>query len=223
MAAASIGAGILGLPSATEATGLVLAMIILLIITLYSVFSMYILALAAQQTRLKSFEGMAHWLFPHFHNGFAYWVSFMRWFYSFSACVAYVISLGNCLEPIFHEAVIQHPGNKTIHYFSTQAGNRVLTSVIWVCIMLPLVIPKHVDSLRIPSMLAVLFMLFFGIIIIVHSILNGFKINNRKIKFDDRNIATNDPDTVYLFRSGNGVLTALGTFIFAYVCQINGL
>lgn len=89
--------------------------------------------------------------------------------------------------------------------------------------MLPLVIPKHVDSLRIPSMLAVLFMLFFGIIIIVHSILNGFKINNRKIKFDDRNIATNDPDTVYLFRSGNGVLTALGTFIFAYVCQINGL
>lgn len=60
MASASIGAGILGLPSATEATGLALAIIILLIVTLYSVFSMYILGLAAQQTRLKSFEDMAH-------------------------------------------------------------------------------------------------------------------------------------------------------------------
>lgn len=59
MASVSIGAGILGLPSATDTSGIVLSMILLGIITFYSVYSMHILALAAQNSRIKSFEGMA--------------------------------------------------------------------------------------------------------------------------------------------------------------------
>ncbi|CAJ1032975.1 Transmembrane amino acid transporter protein/Tryptophan/tyrosine permease family, putative, partial [Leishmania shawi] len=44
MASASIGAGILGLPSATDSAGLILAILYLIVITYFSVFSMYILA-----------------------------------------------------------------------------------------------------------------------------------------------------------------------------------
>lgn len=223
MASVSIGAGILGLPSATDAAGIVLSMILLAIITFYSVYSMYILAEAAHNTGIKSFEGMARWLFPQGHYAFSMWAAFIRWFHAFSACVAYVISAGNCFAPIFTEAHKQHPNNSAITYFNTTNGNRLLSLLIWLVIMLPLVIPKAVDSLRYASTLAIAFMLFFCVVVVVHSVLNGFRENVHHVALNPSHADSTTQDNVFLFRTGNKVVVSVGVFMFAYVCQINAL
>ena len=223
MAGASIGAGILGLPAATDSAGLVLAMIYLVIITYLSVFSMYILALAAQSTRIRSFEGMARWLFPSGNYAFSYWAAFIRWFHAFAGCVAYIISIGNCLDPIFKGALRNHPDNSAIKFFSETQGLRVLTVVIWFCVMVPMVVPKHIDSLRYASAVAVTFMVYFVIVVVVHSCRHGLPENRHHVKVvgDQDNDDKLEFNTVFLFRSGNSVIHSVGVFMFAYVCQIN--
>ena len=223
MASASIGAGILGLPAASDSAGLVLAMIYLVIITYLSVFSMYILALAAQSTRIKSFEGMARWLFPSGNYAFSYWAAFIRWFHAFAGCVAYIISIGNCLDPIFKGALRNHPDNSAIKFFSETQGLRVLTVVIWFCVMVPMVVPKHIDSLRYASAVAVTFMVYFVIVVVVHSCRHGLPENRHHVEVvgDQENDDKLEFNTVFLFRSGNSVIHTVGVFMFAYVCQIN--
>lgn len=89
--------------------------------------------------------------------------------------------------------------------------------------MFPLIVPKHVDSLRIASMFAVAFMVFFSIVIVVHSCLNGLSVNTKFVKTNDVDYATDAPNTVYLFRTGNAVVPSVGVFMFAFLCQINAL
>ncbi|CAM42624.1 amino acid permease [Leishmania braziliensis MHOM/BR/75/M2904] len=223
MASASIGAGILGLPSATDSAGLILATLYLIVITYFSVFSMYILALAAQNTRIKSFEGMARWLFPAGKYAFSYWAAFIRWFYGFSGCVTYVISAGNSITPMFAGAAKQHPDNSAIQFFATTQGNRVFTVIIWLFVMLPLLIPKHVDSLRYASALAVMFIVYFVIMAVVHSIRHGLPETSKHVRLSGNQVDDDklEHNTVFLFRTGNSVIHTVGIFMFAYVCQIN--
>lgn len=224
MASASIGAGILGLPGATNSAGIALAMIYLLIITFFSVYAMRILAIAAEKTHIRTFEGLSRWLFPYGNYAFSYWAAFIRLFHSFAADVAYVISIGNCLKPIFETAHARQPDNKAIEYFNTTSGNRLLTTIVWLCVMMPMVIPKHIDSLRFASAFSVTFMVYFVVIIVVHSCMNGLRDNASKVRVSDANYnAAVDGDAIFLFRKGNGVVNSVGVFVFAYVCQINAM
>ncbi|KPA78822.1 amino acid permease (AAT1.2) [Leptomonas pyrrhocoris] len=223
MASASIGAGILGLPSATDSAGLILAMIYLVIITYFSVFSMYILALAAQSTRIKSFEGMARWLFPYGNYAFSYWAAFIRCFHSFAAGVVYVISMGDCFSAIFGSAFDKNPNSTALKFLATKEGNRVVTSMVWLCVMVPLVVPKHVDSLRYASATAVTFMVYFVIVVVIHSCRHGLPENVHNVRLvgnqeHDVDLAVN---AVFLFRTGNSVIHSVGVFMFSYICQIN--
>lgn len=220
LASGSIGAGILGLPGATDSAGLIMAVIYLILITFFSVFSMHTLAIVAERTNNKSFEGVARTLFPKWRHAFSYWVAFVRWFYSFGACVGYVISVGDCFHPIFAEAHRRSPDNAALRFFDTTVGNKLMSGLMWLCVMLPLVLPKHIDSLRYASTVAVSFMIYFVIIVVIHSCLNGFSEHARHV------VAVGDhgdppQDVVYLFRTGNKAMDALGVFLFAYVCQIN--
>ncbi|AYU81385.1 amino acid permease [Leishmania donovani] len=223
MASSSIGAGILGLPAATDSAGIILAMIFLAVITYFSVFSMYILAVASENTRIKTFEGLARWLFPARRYAFSYWAAFIRFYHGFAGCVAYIISVGNCLGPIFTGAAKQHPDNRAIQFLATTQGNRVLTVIVWLFVMLPLVIPKHIDSLRYASAIAVTFMVYFVFVVVAHSCRNGLAETSKHVKLsgnqaDDGKLEHN---TVFLFRTGNSVIHSVGIFVFAYVCQIN--
>lgn len=223
LASGSIGAGILGLPGATDTAGLVMAVMYLVIITFFSVFSMHLLASTTVKTNIKTFEGLGRWLFPRWHFAFSYWVALVRWFYSFGACVGYVISVGDCLNPIFRGARERYPDNKAFEFFSSTNGLRLLQSLVWLFIMLPLVVPKHIDSLRYASTFAVTMMTYFVTVIIVHSAINGFPLNRGNVKVSGRRDKGSEGADVFLFRTGNDAMTALGVFMFAYVCQINAL
>ncbi|CAD2213693.1 Transmembrane amino acid transporter protein/Tryptophan/tyrosine permease family, putative [Angomonas deanei] len=222
LASSSIGAGILGLPAASNTSGLGMAMIYLVIMTFFTIFSMHILAIVQLKTGINSFEAIARQLFPGGKRAFSYWVAFIRWFHAFGGCVGYVISVGNCLSPIFAEAHRRQPDNKAIAYFNTTSGNRLLVSLIWLCIMFPLVIPKHIDSLRYASAFAVLFMMYFCVIIIVHSCLHGLSKHTKNVYLSGNQFHDVEGEAnIYIFRTGNSAVGGLGTFMFSFVTQLN--
>ncbi|EPY25949.1 amino acid permease [Strigomonas culicis] len=223
LASGSIGAGILGLPGATDTAGLVMAMIYLVVIAFFSAFSMYLLAVVLDRTKARSFEDLGRALFPQWRYAFSYWVAFIRWFHAFGAGIGYTISVGNCLSPIFKEAHRRQPDNKVVSYFNTTPGNRLLVSLIWMCIMLPLVLPKHVDSLRYASMLAIAFMTYFVLTIIVHSCLNGLPAHRHNIRTSGSHFHDEPGPLIFLFRTGNPAIGAVGTFMFAFVLNINAV
>ncbi|KEG07874.1 amino acid transporter [Trypanosoma grayi] len=207
LASSSLGAGILGLPAATNSSGLVMALLFLAIITFLTIFSMRCLGIAAQRTQIHTFEGVARVLLGRW---FAYFAAGVRAFHAFSGCVAYVISVGDIFSSIMNNSA------SVPEFLKTTPGNRVLTSAVWLCIMVPLVIPKHIDSLRYFSTFAVTFMVYFVIVIVVHSCMNGLPENSHNIS-----VGKDDDALVVLFNTGNKAIEGLGVFMFAYVCQIN--
>lgn len=196
-----LGAGILGLPAATNSSGLVMALLYLIILAFFGVYSLHILSITIEKTGFRTFESMAKGLIGH---RFDYFVSFIRWMNSFGATVAYVISIGDIIGPVLDNLSglpsALHGNN----------GRRIFTCVVWFIFLLPLVIPKQVNSLRYVSAAAVIFVLYFVILVVVHSSINGIPY-----------VKSKDEDGIKLFSTGNSAIHGLGVFMFAFVCQIN--
>ncbi|ESL05544.1 amino acid transporter [Trypanosoma rangeli SC58] len=207
LASSSIGAGILGLPLAANKSGVVMAIVYLAIITFLTIYSVYALGVAAQRTKIRSYEAVALALMGRW---FALFVASIRVFHGFSACVAYVISIGD----IFHNVLEGREG--VSKFLKEKSGNRLLTVLVWLCAMMPLVIPKHIDSLRYFSTFAVSFIIYFVVVIVVHSCTHGLSENIHNVS-----MGKDDNSAVVLFNSGNEAVEGLGVFIFAYVCQVN--
>ncbi|RHW73297.1 amino acid transporter 10 [Trypanosoma brucei equiperdum] len=208
VAASSVGAGIIGLPSAANSSGLVMAMIYLIIITAMSVFTMHNLAVVADKTNVYTYEGVARVLLGRWGK---YYVAVVRAFHGFSACVAYVISVGDILSATLK-------GTNAPDFLKQKSGNRLLTIGMWLCFMLPLVIPRHIDSLRYVSTIAVSFMVYLVIAIVVHSCMNGLPENIKNVS-----VGKDDNAEIILFNSGNRAIEGLGVIMFAYVCQVVAL
>ncbi|ORC87356.1 amino acid transporter [Trypanosoma theileri] len=201
LASVCVGAGILGLPAAANSSGLLMAIMYLLVISCFAVFSLYILCKTMEKTGIRSFESMAKYLIG---SRFDYFVAFIRWINSFGTTIAYIISVGDILQPILLNA------SGTPEYLKTKSGRRLLTSLTWLVLMLPLVLPKQVNSLRYVSTIAIIFVVYFVVMIVIHSSLNGLE-----------NLHHIDGETIKLVNTGNDAVGGLGVFMFAFVCQIN--
>ncbi|CBH13846.1 amino acid transporter, putative [Trypanosoma brucei gambiense DAL972] len=205
IASSTIGAGIVGLPSAANSSGLVMAMIYLIIITAMSVFTMHNLAVAADKSSARTFEEITGKLLG---RGASYCLAGVRAFHGFSGCVAYVISVGDILSATLK-------GTNAPDFLKQKSGNHLLTSLMWLCFMLPLVIPRHIDSLRHVSTIAVSFIIYLVIVIVVHSCMNGLPENIKNVS-----VGKDDNAEIILFNSGNRAIEGLGVIMFAYVCQV---
>lgn len=200
LAAVTLGSGIITLPSAFEACGVMMAVLILLAISAFTVYSVYILMLAVEKTdrRLYSYESLAHGLLG---RGWDYFAAFNMWVFCFGSCVSYVISTGDMLSRATDSPSVDP-------FIRSQIGNRLLTSLIWLVVMLPLSIPKQINSLRYASAIGVSCMVYFVLVVVIHSCMNSFE--NGKPKND-----------IALFKGGNECLVGFSLFLFAYLCQTN--
>lgn len=197
LAGSSLGAGILALPSAMNTSGIIMGTIYLLAIYALTVYSLRILAMAAKKTRIRSYEGMARGLFGRGGDIFTAIIMFVK---CFGACIAYVICVSDLWSAFLKD--------ESVHgYYRTKSFNRVLTSVTFVTLMLPLSLPKQINSLRYVSLIGVSFILFFVICVIIHSCTHGLK------DIGDQGLV--------LVATGNGAIRGLGMFMFAYLCQSN--
>ncbi|RHW67709.1 amino acid transporter [Trypanosoma brucei equiperdum] len=196
-----IGAGILGLPAAANRSGLVMAMLYLVVIGGLGVFSLHILSLVMEKTGLRTFEHTARGVMG---RRFEYFVVVIRWINSFGATVSYVISVGHVLNPIIEKSC------GAPEFLRTPGGIRLLTALTWMVFMLPLVLPKRVNSLRYVSGFAIIFVLYFVFAIVIHGAQSGLP-----------KLTSDEEDGVKLFNTGNSAIASVGVFMFAYVCQIN--
>ncbi|CBH18669.1 amino acid transporter, putative [Trypanosoma brucei gambiense DAL972] len=196
-----IGAGFLGLPAAANRSGLVMAMLYLVIMALMTVFSLHILSLVMEKTGLRTFEHTARGVMG---GRFVYFVIAIRLLNSFGTSTSYIITIGHVLRPIIENSC------GAPEFLRTPGGIRLLTALTWMVFMLPLILPKRVNSLRYVSGFAIIFVLYFALTIVIHGAQSGLP-----------KLTSDEEDGVKLFNSGNSAIASVGVFMFAYVCQIN--
>ncbi|EPY24446.1 amino acid transporter [Angomonas deanei] len=198
LASVTLGAGIMSIPSSFNTSGMIMAIIYLVVVTILTVYSITLLVTASEKSGLRSFESLARGLFG---RGGDFFVAFLMWLLCFGGAIGYVVGIGDVFTAFFqHESAPKF-------LREGDGGRRVFTSVVWILFMLPLVLPKHVNSLRYVSAIGVCFIIFFVICVIIHSgqfiAKNGF------------------PQDLVMFRSGNQAISGLSLFMFAYLCQVN--
>ncbi|KEG06977.1 putative amino acid transporter PAT4 [Trypanosoma grayi] len=198
LASATLGAGIISLPSAFNFSGIILSLLLLFTVTLATIYAIRLLVESRELTDLTSYEAMAR---AFFGPGWDYFIASVMWLFTFGTCVAYIISIGDILDTAF-------ASDSVPSFLRTQSGKRIMTSVIWFVGMFTMSLPKHINSLRYASGLAICCIFFFIACIVVHALQNGFK--EGKLR-----------DDVKLWKSGNAVVEGLSLFMFAYLCQVN--
>lgn len=197
LAGSSLGAGILGLPNAMHASGWVLGTIYLVVIYLLTIYSMRIIAIVAVKTGLQSYEITARVLFGRGGDIFVAVVMFIK---CFGACIAYVICVSDVWRAFLND-------DRVPEYCRSDQFRRIITSITFLLTMLPLSLPKHINSLRFVSLIGVTFIIFFACCVIAHSVINGMPgfHNNEMIPF----------------RTGNSPIRGLSLIMFSFLAQSN--
>ncbi|EPY27788.1 amino acid transporter [Strigomonas culicis] len=200
LAAVTLGSGIITLPAAFQASGVIVSIIVLIVITLSTVYSVYLLAQAVEKSKrtLNSYEELARGLLG---VGWDYLAAFNMWMFCFGSCVSYVISTGDLISRATDDPSVNE-------FIRSTWGKRVLVIIVWSVTMLPLSLPKEINSLRYFSVIGVSCMVYFVIVIIVHASTNGFE-NGKAV------------NPLQMFKTGNNALVGFSQFIFAYLCQTN--
>lgn len=200
LAATSVGAGIVGMPSAFSSVGIIMGTLYLILISAETAFSMALLAGVCERTGLRTFEELARNLVHR--NGHIY-VALIRILHTLGGTVAYVVIIRDLVKPIL-DAIGSVPS-----FYTSYVGLRIIQALLFCLFMMPLVIPRYISSMRYVSAVGISFILYLSVVIIVHSCQNGLQEDSR-------------PQTS-LVKTGNGALEGLGVFIFSFMCQINCL
>ncbi|ORC87342.1 putative amino acid transporter [Trypanosoma theileri] len=197
LASATLGAGIVVLPSGFHNSGIIVAVILLVLCCAFTIYSIRLLALTKDKTGLRSYEEMARGLLG---RGVDYFTALLMFVFCFGTCVGYVISVGDLLSPLLNAP----SSPKFLH---TDSGKRLIVSAVWFVGMFSLSLPKEINSLRYASVVGVTLIVFFVICMIVHAATHGLK--------------GGFSSDIRLFNSGIEAINGLSLFIFAFICQVN--
>ena len=192
----TLGGGIISMPSSFATSGIIMAVIYLVVITALTVYTMTLMGYAIRKTGARTYEEMGDIVFG---KGWGYFVGFVLALSCTGTAIAYVSAAGTLMTPILENA----PG--TPAYLKTTNGNHLIVTLIWLCLLLPAVIPKRINSIRYVAVVGCTMVLYFVITIIVHSCTNGLKLGMR--------------GDMHYFTTGNKAIYGLSIFVFAYMCQ----
>ncbi|KPA73903.1 putative amino acid transporter aATP11 [Leptomonas pyrrhocoris] len=198
LASATLGAGIISVPSGFNLSGIIMSCVYLVLAAAGTVYSMNLLAKVMIKTGLRTYAQSARVLLG---RGVDIFLAILIIIQCFGGSVAYVIATSTLLSPIL--AVESSPA-----YLKKKSGNRLITSIVWLCCMLPLVFPKKVNSLRYVSTFGVSFIVYFVICMVAHSATHG--LNDPAIRAEMKTM-----------RTGNEALEGLGVFLFSLMVQLN--
>ncbi|ESL11522.1 amino acid permease, partial [Trypanosoma rangeli SC58] len=156
LASSTLGAGIVALPAAFQMSGIAMSVLYLLAVAAMVVYSFVLLTIVGERTGLRSYEKVTRQLLG---RGADYVLAVLMWLLCFGGDVSYVISMLGIIQGFVNNSV------SAPAFLKTLPGNRLLTSIVWLFLMFPLCLPKEINSLRIVSTIAVLFIVLFAICI----------------------------------------------------------
>lgn len=196
LASSSIGAGIISLPHACQTAGIAMCIVYLVAVGALTILSYVLLGEAGKCTGLRNYAQVTQALMG---TGSNYFLCFCLWFLSFGAEVSYVISLGDVLKGFLEN------GSGVSSVWKSASGVRLVTFFVWLVAMWPLTLPREINSLRYFSVLAVLFIVYFVICMMIHCFIDGFA----------------GASEVVAFQTGNSAIEGLGVIMFSYISQLN--
>ncbi|CAD2220175.1 Transmembrane amino acid transporter protein, putative [Angomonas deanei] len=192
----TLGGAIISMPDSFRTSGIIMAVIYLVIMCCLTVYSMTQLGFAMRITGLDSYETMGRGLFG---RGGDYFVGAVMCISSLGTAIGYVSAIGSLLRPVLNEA------HGTPEYLKSDMGVRLLQSIVWLVLLLPAVIPKRLNSIRYIAVVGVIMVLYFTFTVVAHSAQHGLLEGRR--------------DGMAFFTTGNTAIYALSVFIFAFMCQ----
>lgn len=200
LASATLGAGILSVPSGFAASGIAVSVLLLLALCVCTVYTLWLLVAAKERTGLRSYEELARGLLG---RGWDHFTAAIMLLFCWGTCVGYAISVRDLLRP-----VVLPPGA------ATSAGQErllsLLTCAVWALTMLPLSLPKEINALRYASFAGVSFVIFFVLCVVVHALgalATGSGAGGR--------------ETLYWATSGISAVNGFTLFIYGFLCQVN--
>ncbi|KAF4678039.1 Solute carrier 38 member [Perkinsus chesapeaki] len=200
---ATLGAGSLALPGSMMSTGIPLSIILLIGLGILSMISINMIVRAQTHSRMDTFEELVR---SYFNNLTGYLFEVAMVIFCFGTAVAYLITVGDLLIPIFTRAFGQDALDQPYAY---PFVNRPVFTVIVAAILLPLCLVNRINNIRWVSMAGVLSILILAICVFYVFIKRGLAIDI-------------SPSQIWLPTNGFGpVVGAISGYIFAYVCQVN--
>ena len=196
LAAATLGAGTLSMPSAVQQSGVVIGVVSLALTGIATVVAIRFLILVLQRTNCNTYESIArHLVGVKFEKATALLIVL----FCFSITFVYVKGIMDILNPFQ-----QLKGMPKC--FQGEWGLRFLTTIFWALFMLPLSLTKEINSLRYASMIGMMATTFLVIAVIVHAALDGTENFKTNLTYAEWNLP---------------MITSLPVFIFGYCCQTN--
>ncbi|CCW59552.1 unnamed protein product [Phytomonas sp. EM1] len=192
----TLGGGIISMPSSFASSGIIMAMIYLVVVTILTIYTMTLMGYAMEKTGLRNYEEMGRSFFGKWGGYFTGGIMALS---CVGTAIGYISAADSLVNPMLQKS------SHTSEYFKTSNGNHLVTTFIWLLLMLPVVIPKRVNSIRYVSSIGVTMVMYFVLTIVIHSITNGMKLGMR--------------DDMEYFTTGNKAIYGLSIFVFAYMCQ----
>lgn len=196
LAAATLGAGTLGLPAAMQTSGVILGTFFLVLTAIGTVLAIRFLVVVLEKTGFTTYEALAkHFVGPWFEKLTAALVVLFCW----GVTILYVRAMGDILKPLTELAGVPA-------WLQGEQGSRILTSMFWACFMMPLSLMKEINSLRYASLVGMVATVVLVTAITIHA--------------GDDGAANAKKNLVYADWTVNMVLS-LTTYCFSYCCQTN--
>lgn len=193
LASCTLGASITSLPMAFKLCGITIAIILLILIMLSTVYSIHLLMEVKRRTKLQSYEEMAKYLLGYKMD---YVVATTMFSVCFGSCVAYIISMGNILKAFTKGETFPFPGDV-----------KIPLCILWFFILFPLSLPKEINTLRYSSTIGVAAICYFVLAMVIHSSTHG--------------LPETDANGLAWGNFSDDAVVGLSLIMFAYLCQTN--
>lgn len=197
IASVTLGGGIISMPRSFATSGIIAGVLYLVVLGIMTVYTMTVMGYVLRYTGCQTFEQMATLLGGARCGHF---VGFILWISCIGAAVGYISAVSSLIEPM-----VKHADSPMPAIFKSEMGIRVLTTMVWLLCMLPVIIPRRVNSIRYVSAIGCAMVMYFVVVTVVHSCRGGLRQGMRG-------------DMKY-FASGNEALYGLSIFMFGYLCQ----
>ncbi|KAG2435521.1 hypothetical protein HYH02_011815 [Chlamydomonas schloesseri] len=193
MANCTVGAGVLSLPFAFQATGLIGGLLLCSVVAVIEGLTMYVLSKFAERYRAHSYVELVR---RALGRKLSLLLSGVLVVAMFGACVAYLIILGDNLSSLAAAAGLP----------PLLANRQHIVGFLGLCVMLPMCLPKNLGALAAMNQIAVL----------------GFLVGAAMVSFRGMQIALQRPDLmtgVELFRADYDSLFAIPIVVFGFNCH----
>ena len=214
-----IGAGILGIPSATRNSGYIMGIFLFAFISIIAAYTMHLSMCVALCVEYSSYDALCKITIPKMKKVADLIVGFATW----GVLVAYFVVIGDSMDLAMIEFLSDT--NKRVIIFGWNSYDFWIDRYFWMVLYLiifiiPTISLKKMDSLRFTSFFALFIFIVLMIMVILYWLVDDFDACGNDQRDDEVVDVCNDGITAFPTDWAEFVKTA-SIFIFAYECHSN--